>query len=166
MRSKSGAGGTIKDPVLELMMSNLMQRQSTSNSGAVVSSSGTKHLPVSQIITHHAYSVGADLLGPSTCAQAGAAGVRGCCCRLWQKLWFKIIVAMVLLAALAVAIAVPVAMSRRAATRRGMLPPQYGLGPRLNTSGMTLVFADDFTQFDAGAWNYDVGDGQDYGLKR
>lgn len=161
MLSKSGAGRKVKNPVLELMMCELMLRQSTSNSGAVLSISGTNHLPVSQIVTHQSYSAGADPLGPS----AGAAGPRGCYCRLWRKPWFKILVAAVLLAAVAVAIAVPVAMSRRA-TRRGILPPQHGLGPRLNTSGMALVFADDFTQFDAGTWNHDIGDGQDYGLNR
>jgi hypothetical protein len=31
---------------------------------------------------------------------------------------------------------------------------------------MALVFADDFTSFDTSVWNYDVGDGSDYGLQR
>jgi hypothetical protein len=45
-------------------------------------------------------------------------------------------------------------------------PPQYALGPRLNTSGMAAVIADDFTSLDTSVWNYDFGDGSDYGLWR
>lgn len=153
----------VKDPVLELMMTDLMQRQSTSNNGAVVSRSGSKqHVPVSQVITHHPYSADISPVAPEC---PSAAGARGCCCRLWQKLWFRILVAVLVLAAIAVAIAVPIAVSRAAAGRR-MRPPQHSLGPRLNTSGMALIFAEDFTQFDASVWNYDIGDGQDYGLNR
>lgn len=147
-------------------MCALMQRQSTSSSGTVNNSSGTdgptkQHVPVSQVITHNSDPAPAACTAPATAAGAPAH----CCCRLWQRLWFKVLVAVLLLAAVAVAIAVPVAVSRAAARRR-MLPPQHSLGPRLSTDSMALVFGEDFTQFDASSWNYDIGDGSDYGLNR
>lgn len=167
MRSKSGTGvHKARDPVLELMMCDLMQRQSISNSGAVVSSSGAKDaVPVSQVIAHQPYSTAGNS-NPASGVGHASGSARGCCCGLWQKRWFKILVLLLATAAVVLAVALPVGLTRAAAARRRMQPPQHALGPRLNTSGMTLVFADDFTSLDTTVWNYDIGDGSDYGLQR
>jgi len=144
-------------------MCNLMERQSVSNSG------GTKaSIPSPQVITHQPF--------PSSTATAldlsSAPPARNCCCRLWQRLWFKITLAAFVLIAIVLAIALPIGLRKASASgapgnaRRQMQPPQQALGPRLDTSGMSLVFAEDFTAFDTATWNYDIGDGQDYGLQR
>lgn len=139
-------------------MCNLMELQSVSNSG------GTKaSIPSPQVITHEPF--------PSSTATAldlsSAPPARNCCCRLWQRLWFKITLAVLVLIAIVLAVALPIGLSKASGNaRRQMQPPQQALGPRLDTSGMTLVFAEDFTAFDTATWNYDIGDGQDYGLQR
>lgn len=166
MRSKSGTGGmTTKDPVLQLMMLELIQRQTPSSSGPYLSSNAAakERVPVSQIITRPPTTAGCpDGAG----ADVPKRGSQGCCCGLWQQRWFKLLVVVLAIALVVLAVALPVGLARAAAARRRMQPPQHDLGPRLNTSGMVLVFADDFTSLDTSVWNYDIGDGADYGLQR
>jgi hypothetical protein len=103
---------------------------------------------------------------------------------MWQKRWFRFLMLLLAIAAVLLAVALPIGLQYRpsptsnaaaaeaaivtaaAAEPRRMQPPQHALGPRLNTSGMALVFADDFTSLDTSVWNYDIGDGSDYGLWR
>lgn len=173
MRSKSGSGSTKQqqqhspDPVLALMMTELTQRQSWSASGGTTAAANSKHfssnapLPMTVDIASQHNNTQHSPYHPQ-----GSSNGRGCCSSLWQRLWFRILVVLLVLTAVVLAIALPVALSRKAAAARQRQPPQYALGPRLNTSQMTLVFADDFTSFDGSIWNTEVGDGADYGLQR
>jgi hypothetical protein len=179
--SSNGVARTSRDPILELMMCDLMQRQSLSNSGAKLSSNGAKqHSSGPEVIISHQPNISSSAQYAVGAAFPGGAPPRGCCSRLWQTCWFRTLLLAVLLAGVVLAIALPLGLRQAtqgpaaaapaagpaAAAERRMQPPQGALGPRFNTTGMALVFADDFTSFDTSVWNYDIGDGSDYGLQR
>lgn len=163
MRSKNGTSRhSPQDPVLELMMFSLMERQSTSNSGGVNKQQQCLQPPECvTTVTQPAQACGA--------GGVPAGNTSSCCFKLGRHPWVRVTLFIFVLAAVVLAIALPLGLNRTAAAaadKAKMQPPQQSLGPRLNTSGMALVFADDFTHFDGDTWNVEMGDGSDYGLDR
>jgi hypothetical protein len=159
---KSGMGPQQpRSPLLQLMVTVMADRQRTESDGGGAPAATT----AAQLQQVH---VGGPAPPPATAATPGHRR------NLWQRVranpWLSLLLFVLVLGGVAVALGVGLQRAAFQAAqptpRPGMQPPQGPLGARLDTSGAKLVFAEDWTWFNASTWNVQLGDGADYGLER